>query len=214
MSSVINKSETSEPSAAPAEPASIWVFTELKALISGSQSFFQSRLTEPPVPRSLFYNRVIPLAAVRPVAVLLRSVVGGTPLPGAVVGLGSFALQIGTWLGLALVLPALARQFHAEISDRQAFSLTTYASMPVWLAGAFYAVPEEPAFLFLWSRTLVLLVAVFSIYLIRQGIVALGVRRKMQLPLLGGITVAAVLIYGLLFMALGISSHVALYVIG
>ncbi len=183
-------------------------------MLLSPKRFFTTRLADPAAAQSLFLTRVTPLAAIRPLAVGIRSLFAGSPLAGVVVGLGSYALQIGTWLGVALVLPALARQFHTVVDDRQAFVLTTYASTPFWIAGLLYLVPEEPAVLFLWSRLLVGLAALFSLFLVRQGLVAAGVRRKVLMPLLGSVAVAAFLIYGLLFVLLGISSHVALFIIG
>ena len=196
----------------PADTRTPWA--ELRALVQSPKELLAARLADPPPPQWLLAWRVGPWAAVRPAAVLLRSLVAGTPLAGFVLGLGSFALQVGTWLGLALVLPALARQFHADIGERQAFTLATYASIPLWLAGVLFVVPEEPDLLFVWSRLLVMLVATFSLYITRLSLAALGVERRQQLPLLGVIAAAAILIHGTLYVLLGVGSNVVLYVLG
>ncbi len=172
------------------------------------------RLVEPLPAHAALLATITPLALIRPLAVLLRSLLGGAPLPGFVLGLGSFALQIGTWLGLALVLPTLARQFEAEIDDRRAFALTTYASMPLWVAGVLFLVPEDPALAFVWSRLLATLVSAWGLVIMHRGLVQIGVAQGARMPLLGGIGVAALVIYGVLFVLLGVTSHIVLFVLG
>jgi hypothetical protein len=171
------------------------------------------RLVEPAPAHAALLVAITPLAAIRPVAVLLRSLVEGAPLPGVVLGLGSFALQIGTWLGLALVLPALARQFEAEIDDKRAFALVTYASLPLWVAGVLFLIPEDPALVWVWSRLLAALVAAWGLVIMHRGLVQLGVRDEARMPLVGGFGVAALVLYLVLFVVFGITSHVVLFVL-
>jgi hypothetical protein len=107
----------------------------------------------------------------------------------------------------------LARQFGEEIDDRQAFALATYASIPMWLAGIFYVVPEDYWLLFLWSRGLVLVVAVFGLVIMHRGFAALEVNRKVRAPLLVGLSIAFLTGYGLLSVLVGVAAHIVLYVI-
>src|SRR5687767_3664330 len=134
---------------------------ELKDLVRSPREFLGGRLAEPPLPQTLLWTRATPRAAVRPAAVFVQSLITGTAAAGWVLALGSYALQLGTWFGLGMVLPALARQFHTDLNDRQAFALVTYASLPFWFAGLLYAVPQEPALLLIWTRSLLLGVAIF-----------------------------------------------------
>jgi hypothetical protein len=145
--------------------------------------------------------------------VLLRSILAGSPMTGIVLGLGSLALQLGAWLGLGLVLPAVARQFKAELPDPQAFVLATYTSIPLWLAGLLYVVPEDPWLVFLWSRGLVLLVALYGLALMQRGFAVLEINRKIRTPLLASMGVAYFLLYILLFVLVGVAAHVVLFVV-
>ena len=190
------------------------VIRDLTRVFRDPLALLEERLHESAAPSVVFVTTVTPLAAIRSLAVLLPSLFGGTPMAGFVLALGSFALQVGTWLGLALVLPALARQFRAEVTDRQAFALATWASSPLWLAGLFFAVPPEPAIFYWWSRLVVWFVAVYSFYIVHRGLLVLEVRRSMRMPLLGGIIVASMLFYWFLFVILGIASHLVLLIVG
>ena len=96
---------------------------------------------------------------------------------------------------------------------RQGFALATYASIPMWLAGALYVVPEEYWLLFLWSRGLVLLVALFGLIIMHRGFAALEVNRKVRAPLLVGLSIAYLTAYVLLSVLVGVASHIVLYVI-
>ena len=186
---------------------------ELSALVRTPRAFLAERLDEGTPPQTLLLTRVTPWAAIRPAAVFLKSLFTNAVGAGIILGLGSFALQVGTWLGLSLVVPAIARQCQVSIDERRGFALITYASLPFWLAGALFIIPEEPALLYIWSRSLLALVAVFCIYLLRQGLVALEVEASARMPLLGGIAAAAVLIYGVLSVMMGIMSHLLLILV-
>lgn len=186
---------------------------ELGALIRTPQTFLRERLEEGQPPQVLLITRVTPWGVIRPVAVFLKSALSGAAGAGVVLGLGSFALQVGTWLGLALVVPAIARQCQTTINDRQGFALITYASLPFWVVGGLYIIPEEPAFLYYWSRSLLALVGLFCLYLVRQGLLALDVAPPARLPLLAGIAAAGFLIYGVLSVMMGIMAHVLLIIL-
>lgn len=178
------------------------------------QRFVAERLANPAPLQELLVRVVSPLASIRAVAVLLRSVVVGSTVSGVVLGLGSFMLQIGTWFAVCLILPTLARQFNETVDERQAFALTTYASVPLWVAGLLYTVPEELSVVFVWSRLAVLLVALYGLYVMYVGLALVEIQQKARLPLLGTIALAYLIIYAVLFTLLGITSHIAIFLLG
>jgi hypothetical protein len=187
---------------------------QIWAVTRHPSTFLDAAFAQPPTPRQLLLGTVTPLVAVRAVAVFVRSLFVGAALPGFVLGTGSFVLQLGTWLGLALVIPAIARQYSTEIEEHRSFALATYASLPLWLAGLLYVIPEDPWFLFLWSRVLALVVSLYGFYILRRGLVALNVERKVRTPITIAVAVGYATLYLLLFILLGIAQHVVLYVLG
>lgn len=185
----------------------IWI------LARHSRQFLVERLADPPAPQNLLVRIVTPLVAIRALAVAVRSLISGTLLPGIVLGTGTLALQIGAWFGLGLVMPAIGRQFHAEVSDRQSFAIATYASVPLWLAGILYVVPEDPWFLFIWSRAVALLIGLLGLVLLRRSFSTLGVERKMRTPLAIATGGAYLTLYVFLSIVLGVASHIVLFVL-
>lgn len=163
-------------------------------------------------PTSQFARLVAPATSVRALAVLIRSLVLGAITTGVVLGVGGFILQVGTWVAVSLAVPSIARALEVEISDRQSLTILALASIPLWLAGALYAVPED-TFLFYWSRSLVILVALYGLYIAYRGfsIVTDKTEARIYLTLLvGGVYVA---VYLVLFMLLGLLSHLVLFLV-
>lgn len=186
---------------------------DIWAVVRHPSAFLATTLVAPPAPRQLLLGTVTPLAAVRAVAVFIGSLILGAALPGFVIGTGSFVLQLGVWLGLALVMPAIARQFDAELGEDQSFALATYASVPLWIAGVLYVIPEDLWFLFLWSRALVLAVGLYGIYILRCGFVALSIDRKARTPITVAVAVGYGTLYLLLFVPIGVAQLIVLYVL-
>jgi hypothetical protein len=187
---------------------------EIWAALRAPRQVLAEPLQRPPSPQVLFVGTVTPLAAIRGVAVLLRSVVGGSFLPGVVLGLGHFVLQLGVWLGVGLVLPALARQFGQKLDDRQSFTLATYASIPIWLAGVFYVVPEDYWLALVWSRGLVFAISLAGLYVMQGGLAVLEVNRKARAPFLLSLAIAYLILYAILTLLIGIAANLVLYVVG
>ena len=125
---------------------------DMLMLVRDPRELLHERLKSSIPPQLLLVGTVLPLVAIRPAAVLLRSIVTGHPIAGMVLGASSIVLQIGCWVSLAISLPALAKQFGATVGERQAWMLATYASAPLWLAGLLYLAPEDPWMIFFWSR--------------------------------------------------------------
>ena len=183
-------------------------------LLKDPHRFLEEHLKESDTAFVLFVQVALPLMAIRAAAVLARSLFFGALLPGVVLATGSLALQIGVWLGLALVLPAIARQFHAEVRDRDAFALITFASVPMWLAGIFYVAPEELGFLTIWMRLLVFAVALYGVYILARGLLALGLDTKALPAILTATAVAFVTLYLPISLLLAFAAHLVLFVIG
>ena len=183
-------------------------------LLREPHHFLEEHLKDPDTAFVLFLQTALPLMTLRAAAVLLRSILFGALLPGIVLAIGSLALQIGVWLGLALVLPAIARQFHAEVKDRDAFALITFASVPMWLAGILFVAPEELWFFTIWSRLLVFAIALYGLYILARGLLLLGIDAKALPALLAATGVAFFTLYLPISLLLAFTAHLVLFVIG
>lgn len=176
--------------------------------------YLSGHLRDLPPPRELLAGFVVPLVAIRAVAVLLRALVEGAAFPGFLLAAGSFLLQIGTWLALSIVLTPLARQFNIEIDEHTSHGLMAYASVPLWIAGVLYLMPEDPTAIWLWSRGAVLLTASYGLYIFFEGARALGVEARQRAALTVAVGAAYVIVYGVLFALLGLSMFVILFLFG
>jgi hypothetical protein len=170
------------------------------------------RLDLPPAWQNLVVTTILPLIAIRPVAVLLRSVVQGRPVAGMVLGASSLVLQLGCLVALAVVLPTVIKQFRGELSEKRAFVLATYVSVPLWIAGCLYLAPEEPAWLLLASRAAVVIAASWGLYLLHVGLEEAEIQSRQLI--VGAVAGAYVTLYVVLFALLGVSSHVMLFILG
>lgn len=155
----------------------------------------------------------MPALMVRPAAVLLRSLVIEAPTTAAVLAASSLILQIGTWVAFSLALPVLGRQFDVHLRERESLLLTGFASLPLWVAGALFVVPETIPLAFLWSRTLVLLLALLGAHIAYRGLGVVGARAEARLPLAAAMTATYGAVYLVLFVLLGVSSHALLYLL-
>jgi hypothetical protein len=183
-------------------------------LLREPHEFLEDHLREPETAFVLFVQVALPLIAIRAVAVLGRSILFGSMFAGVVLAVGSLALLIGVWLGLALVLPAVARQFQVVVKDRDAFALVTFASVPMWLAGLFYLAPEESWFFSVWSRLLVFVVASYGVYILARGLMVLGVDKKALPGILTATAIAFVTLYLPVSLLLAFAAHLVLFVVG
>ncbi len=174
----------------------------------------QDELAEPESPVALLTSVVLPLTAIRGLAVLVRSLFAGSVLAGLVLGAGNVVLQLGTWLGLGLVLPALARQFTVELSDRRAFALATLALTPMWLSGVLFLLPEDWFLAALWSRILAAAISLYGVAIFFRGLVVLDVPRQVRPALTAAAIGATAVLYLVLFAALGLTSNVILLLSG
>ncbi len=156
----------------------------------------------------------LPPMLVRPAAVFARSAIMDAPDTATVLAASSFALLLGAWLGVGLVLPALARQFQTPLLERDALLVAGFASVPLWLAGALFVVPETSTIAFWWSRSLVLVLALYGAFIVHQALAVLGAREDARWPLTVAVAAAYVVIYAVLFVLVGLSSHAVLFILG
>ncbi len=193
-----------------------WVFVtpgEIWALLRQTQAFLTDRLDDPDAPRTLIVTFVAPLAAINCIAVFVRSLIVESLLAGFILGIGTFALQLGVWLSLAIILPAIARQFHTTIEDDHSFALATYASVPMWLATILFVIPDDYWLVSLWARLAIFGVSTFGLFILQRGFVVLDVRPDVRTPLLVSIAVAYAAGYALLSMLVGLTAHILLYIL-
>ncbi len=156
----------------------------------------------------------LPPMLVRPAAVFARSAIMDAPDTATVLAASSLALLLGAWLGVGIVLPALARQFQTPLLERDALLVAGFASVPLWLAGALFVVPETSAIAFWWSRSLVLVLALYGAFIVHQAVGVLGAREDARWPLTVAIAAAYAVIYAVLFVLVGLSSHAVLFILG
>lgn len=188
------------------------LWSDVIALARQPRQLFVEQLAQAPALQQLIVGTALPLVAIRPAAVAVKSLALGNPTVAFVLGVSSLALQIGAWIGLVLLLPPIVRQFRGDLSPRQAMQLAVYASAPMWIAGVVYLLPEEPALVYAWSRALMVAAAIYGGYLLY---VALGELAIPSRHLVVGATAAAyVTLYMVLFALLGLSSHLMLYLLG
>jgi hypothetical protein len=156
-----------------------------------------------------------PAMGVRPLAVLVRSLILDAPATAVVLTISSLVLQVGVWLSVGLVLPVVAHQFQTTMREREGLLLAGFASLPLWFAGALFLVPETaPVPVFWWSRLLVFILALYGVYIVFRALVVLSVRREVRVPLVTAMGVTYVALYFVLFVLLGISSHIMLFIFG
>jgi hypothetical protein len=127
--------------------------------------------TEPATIGSLYRNYILILAAIGPVAGLVRSEVFGygaygvtfrpsivSALASAVVG---YVLTLVFVYILALITDALAPTFQGQKNQLQAMKLATYASTAGWLAGIFQLIP---------GLGILALLGLYNLYLFYHGV--------------------------------------------
>lgn len=188
------------------------ISTDVLDLMRDPHELMHEKLRRPPVLQQLIVTTVLPLIVIRPIAVLLRSVAGGRPVAGMVLGVSHLVLQLGCLIGLAVMLPTVVRQFRGQLSDKASVILSTYASVPLWVAGCLYLAPEEPVWLMLISRAAVIAMAAYGIYLLLVGLEEAEVQSRQVVT--GAVVGAYVTLYLVLFALLGVTSHVMLFILG
>ena len=107
---------------------------------------------EPTVPVDLYKQYIMPLAAIGPVAGMIGSTVFGyrIPLMGTIrapIGQAlsamvvTYLLTLGGVYILALIIDALAPNFHGTKNQLQALKVAAYSSTASWVSGIFSLIP-------------------------------------------------------------------------
>ena len=86
--------------------------------------------------QSIYIGYVMILAAIGPIAMLLRG-----SIFGATIAVLSYAIALGITFLLALIVDALAPTFGAEKNFIQSLKVVAYSSTAVWVAGIFHLLP-------------------------------------------------------------------------
>jgi hypothetical protein len=87
---------------------------------------------EPATPQSVYVNYVMILAAIGPVAIIVRTLGAGAPL--AIV---SYVITLAVTFLLAWIVDALAPTFGGQKNFVQSLKLVAYSYTAAWLAGVF-----------------------------------------------------------------------------
>lgn len=124
----------------------------------------QPRTEWPPIaaesatPQSIYLGYIVILAAIGPLAMLLRS--GGVAIVGAVV---QYVLALVVAFLMALIVDALATTFAGEKNFVQSLKLVAYSYTAAWVAGVFLVIPVLGGFI-------ALLGAIYSWYTFYLGV--------------------------------------------
>ena len=111
---------------------------------------------------SLYSGYIMILAAIGPVAMMIRSIFFG--FFGAIVGaLVMYIVAIGCTYVMALIIDALATTFGGEKNFIQSLKLAAYASTAVWVAGILHLLGGL-------AGILILIAALYSLYTFYLGI--------------------------------------------
>ena len=111
---------------------------------------------------SLYSGYIMILAAIGPIALMLRAMIFG--FFGAIVGaLVMYIVAIGCTYVMALIIDALATTFGGEKNFIQSLKLAAYASTAVWVAGILHLLGGL-------AGILILIAALYSLYTFYLGI--------------------------------------------
>jgi len=115
---------------------------------------------EQPTAQSLYAGYVLILAAIGPIAMMLRGGIFGMGIGVAVV---SYAIALVVLYLLAMIVDALAPTFGGEKNFIQSLQLTAYSCTAMWVAGIFHLLPFV-------GGILSLLAAIYSFYTFYLGV--------------------------------------------
>lgn len=171
-----------------------------KGIIMQPKSEWAVIAAEPETPASLYRGYILILAAIGPLATLLKMGIFGINMP---MNLGTVRLGFGGMLGtaissyvlglvgiyvLALIINALAPTFGGQKDQMQALKVAAYSATPGWLGGIFHLLPLMLSFLSL-------LASLYGVYLLYLGLPALmGAPKERSLVYTALVLVAAFLV--------------------
>jgi len=138
--------------------------------------------------QSLYVNYILILAAIGPIALLLRTLGGG-----AAIAIVSYIMNLVVVFIVTWVVDALAPTFGGTKNLVASLKLTAYASTAVWLAAIFQLIPYL-------GSLLMFIGGLYSLYLFYLGA---PVVKGIGTDKAAGFTVLVVICYILLVVALG-----------
>jgi hypothetical protein len=157
--------------------------------------------SEPDDIESLYKGYIMPLAAIPAISMFLGLGIVGAPFLGRfgiVTALTSALWTYGTSLALpilgAVVVEKLAPNFKSSGTLVQALKLVAYASTPMWVGGVLY--------LLLYVSPLILVAALYSVYLLYAGLPAVMKTHPEQTVPYTVVTVIALLVIGIVLSAI------------
>lgn len=162
--------------------------------------------SEPATLAGLYKGYALPLAAIGPVATLIRTAVFGvsTPLLGTIrVPLATALTEaivtyvltlVGTYVA-ALVIDALAPTFGATRNSTQALKVAVYGTTAFWVVGIFAILP---------ALGILQILGIYSLYLIYLGLpVLMKAPAERALTYTAAVVVALIVIYALIAAVAG-----------
>lgn len=173
------------------------------ALVARVKNILTAPATEWPViaaeaadAANLYKSYIMPLAAIGPAALLLRSLAFGMGIGGGLwVAIPTFVNSLVTVYVLAFIISKLAPSFRGRDDMGQALKLSAYASTALWISRVTFIVPV--------LGILSLLGALYSLYLLYTGAgVLMGVRQERTLGYMGVVVIVAILAYAVLALVL------------
>ena len=111
--------------------------------------------------KSIYIGYVMILAAIGPIAILVRGSIFGVTM-----AIMSYAIALGMTFLLALIVDALATTFGAEKNFIQSLKLVAYSCTALWVAGIFHLVP-------IIGGLAVLLASIYTFYTFFLGLPAM-----------------------------------------
>ena len=148
---------------------------------------------EPASVQSLYVGYILILAAIGPVAVVLRSLAFGFGM-GLPEAIAMYVITLVVTFLIALIVDALAPTFGGEKNIVASLKLVAYSLTAAWIAGIFRIVPYI-------GGIVGLIAAVYSIYTFYLGVPPI---KKSPEPKAMGYTVVVLICYILLIALLGL----------
>jgi len=112
----------------------------VKNILLSPQTEWPVIAAEPATTQSIYTGYVMILAAIGPLAILLRGLAGGF-LGAVAVAIASYIIALAITFVLALIVDALAPSFGGTKDFVASLKLTAYSYTAAWIAGIFQLLP-------------------------------------------------------------------------
>jgi hypothetical protein len=169
------------------------VIERVKNILLSPKEEWPKIAAEPATVQSLYVGYILILAAIAPLAMIVRGLVFGfgTALPLAI---GMYLLTLVAVSILALIVDTLAPTFGGERNFVGSFKLVAYAYTAAWVAGIFLLLPIA-------GRIIGLIALIYSIYTFYLGVPPV---KKAPADKAVGYTIVVLICNILLFWVLGL----------